>query len=329
MLMNDNGKKSKELAEIYQVAHMYYDLNVLQADIAEQLFLSRAKVSRLLTQARELGIVEIKVNPIIDRLPSMEEKMRELFGLKDAIVISSHPDKLEMMEAMLAKFTAHYTSDLLKKGGTLGLVNSDTINAILKDIQFSDSAHTDIVQLVGATSNSLSLQETALLMNQINKTHEQVSTYPLSAPIYVNDLYLKEVLMQDPGVRQVMQKMTQCTVALTGISTMERDTNHHISWHGMMGPHHIDELRERRAVGCICAQYYDIHGVKVSSEWNAKTIALNINDIQKIETRIGVALGMDKLKAIWGAMQGRHINVLITDSNTASDLIKLAQKRQK
>lgn len=46
-----SAAEHREYAVISQVAHMYYDLNMLQPEIAEKLFFSRSKVSRMLKQA--------------------------------------------------------------------------------------------------------------------------------------------------------------------------------------------------------------------------------------------------------------------------------------
>lgn len=263
MIINND---SKEYAEIYQVAHMYYELNMLQAEIAEKLYLSRPKVSRLLTQARELGIVEIKVNPIINRLEPLEEKLRKLFGLKEAIVITSPPDRLELMENILADYSARYISGLLKEGDILGISNGSTVNSILNKISYPEKASMEVIQLMGATTNSFSTQDTTLVLTRIATNHPNVTVYPLSVPLYVNDLYLKEVLVQTPATHAVLQKAQKCNIVLTGLSALEKGADYHISWHGQMGPHHLEELKDRKAVGSICAQYFNIDGIKVSSE---------------------------------------------------------------
>ena len=51
----------EELAVIAEVARMYYVEGMSQADIADMLFFSKAKVSRALRIAREEHIVEFQV----------------------------------------------------------------------------------------------------------------------------------------------------------------------------------------------------------------------------------------------------------------------------
>lgn len=332
MIINND---SNEYAEIYQVAHMYYDLNMLQAEIAEKLYLSRPKVSRLLTQARELGIVEIKVNPIISRFKPLEAKLCSLFGIKDAVVVTSQQGKMnikdgiEQMEEILVTFTAQYVSKLMQTGAVLGITNGSTVDAVLNKISFPEQSSSEIVQLMGASTNSFSLQHTSLILNKIAANHENIRVFPFSVPLYVNDLYLKEVLLQDPNVHGLLQKAAACDVILTELNGLPDDSGYQLTWNGLMGPHHVEELRNHGAVGCICAQYLNLSGSKVPSEWNAKIIAMNVNEFSKIETRIGVAHGLDKLNIILAALRGKILNTLITDTNTASDIIEIEEKRRK
>ena len=50
-------------------------------------------------------------------------------------------------------------------------------------------------------------------------------------------------------------------------------------------------------------------------------IAIPLEDYQNIPTRIGVAGGLEKTEAIRAALNGNYVNVLITDFQTANELI--------
>ena len=62
--LSNNQRDLQEYAFLSQVADMYYNQNMMQADIAKRLYFSRSKVSRLLTRAREIGIVDIEVKHV-------------------------------------------------------------------------------------------------------------------------------------------------------------------------------------------------------------------------------------------------------------------------
>ena len=58
-----------------RVARMYYENDLNQPQIAEQLHISQAKVSRLLKRAGELGIVRVAVVPPPGGHSELEEQL--------------------------------------------------------------------------------------------------------------------------------------------------------------------------------------------------------------------------------------------------------------
>src|SRR4029079_1372429 len=70
-----------------RVAELYYDENKTQDEIGALLGISRWKAGRLLTHARESGIVRIEiVHPRARRL-GLERDLCARFGLADAIIV--------------------------------------------------------------------------------------------------------------------------------------------------------------------------------------------------------------------------------------------------
>ena len=80
---------NNESREIYlaQVASFYYDQGKSQAEIANEFGISRSAVSRLLTEAREKGIVEITVHYPWRTSPELEEALVSTFGLNLILVL--------------------------------------------------------------------------------------------------------------------------------------------------------------------------------------------------------------------------------------------------
>ena len=68
------------------VASLYYKLNQSQAEIADRLGVSTSKVSRMLKEARDRGIVDIRIHMPIPRDVELEQELTRVFGLRDAIV---------------------------------------------------------------------------------------------------------------------------------------------------------------------------------------------------------------------------------------------------
>src|SRR5215213_9394265 len=77
----------EQLRLLAKVARMYHERGMRQPHIARELNISQPRVSRLLKQASEIGIVRTTV-----ALPSgvyidLEEKLQDRYGLKDVVVV--------------------------------------------------------------------------------------------------------------------------------------------------------------------------------------------------------------------------------------------------
>ena len=86
-----NCKGHEQLFRSYytlvNIAWFYYVKNYTQSQIAQKLFISRAKVQRALTLAKKEGIVKFNISQQNCNLLSLEEKFKHTFGLDDVIII--------------------------------------------------------------------------------------------------------------------------------------------------------------------------------------------------------------------------------------------------
>ena len=71
------------------VASLYYKLHQSQAEIADRLGVSTSKVSRLLKDAWDRGIIEVNIRTPIPRDFALEQELMTRFGLRDAYVLET------------------------------------------------------------------------------------------------------------------------------------------------------------------------------------------------------------------------------------------------
>lgn len=81
------GASREHLRLLARVARMYHEQGMRQQDIAGQLGLSQARVSRLLKEAAERGIVRSVVVLPEGVHTDLEEALQRTFGLDDAVVV--------------------------------------------------------------------------------------------------------------------------------------------------------------------------------------------------------------------------------------------------
>jgi DNA-binding transcriptional regulator LsrR (DeoR family) len=83
----------------------------------------------------------------------------------------------------------------------------------------------------------------------------------------------------------------------------------------------LSKARERGAVGDLCLRFFDRNGRPVSTPLDKWVIGMELDQLRKVNRRIGVAGGRGKVEAIRAALKGGWINGLITDRGTAGRLV--------
>ncbi len=83
-----------------------------------------------------------------------------------------------------------------------------------------------------------------------------------------------------------------------------------------------NEIIQSDAVGDVALRFFDVEGKPVKSRLDELTIGITIEEMKRIETVVGIASGLKKSDVILGALNGKFIDVLITDSQVARILSK-------
>lgn len=103
-----------------KVARMYHERGIRQVDIAAALHLSQAKVSRLLKQAVERGIVRTIVEVAHDVHPELEEALEERYGVLEAVVVDVEGDDHDILVG-LGSAAGGYLESTLTGGDRIGI----------------------------------------------------------------------------------------------------------------------------------------------------------------------------------------------------------------
>ncbi|WP_258566825.1 sugar-binding domain-containing protein [Microbacterium sp. Se5.02b] len=131
-----------------RVAELYYDEDKTQDEIGGLLKVSRWKVGRLLTQAKDRGIVRIEiVHPRARRL-GLERLLVERFGLTDAVVVPA-PDGDDGTLERVAQAAADFLTALRPVPRTLGVSWGRTLRAVAEALPDGWANGVTVVQLNG------------------------------------------------------------------------------------------------------------------------------------------------------------------------------------
>lgn len=306
---------------LVKVSKMYYEEGLSQDDIILRLHLSRSKVSRLLQQARDEGIVQITVNTPRQLFSDLEDRLEKRFGLNEAIIVDAHTgDSEENIIHELGIAAAGYLERTVEASTALGISWGSTLNAMVAALHPRQLPKTKVVQIIGGLGQPEAEVHATDLCHRLARTlGSQLTLLPV--PGIVATQQARNVLLSDPFIRQATEMFNSLDVAFVGIgapnlnSVLLRDGS-------ILSTEELDFLLKNGAVGDIALRFFNAQGEPVDSEINQRVIGITFEQLQHIPRVVGVAGGPGKYQAILGTVRGKLINVLITDSKNAEKLLQ-------
>ena len=301
-----------------KVAKQYFERGMTQQEIATSLRISRSTVSRLLSRARDEGIVQIAIDVPPGIYPELEKSLEQYYDLVEVIVIETHNYDSPASAALeLGQAAAGYLERTVQKNDIIGFAWGETMKNMVNAMQPQKIPNIKVFQMNGGlTPQMTDIHGTSLTHNLATRLGGDA--YMLQAPGVVDNPQTQQTFMADTNVHQVFDLANDATMAFFGIGTIAEDT----LWGraGLLTEEVTAELETLGAVGDIMSRYYDENGNRVNSSLCQRVVGIPIEQLLGINRRIGVAGGSEKFKAILGALRGGYINVLITDHITAQKL---------
>ncbi len=311
--------------KLADVAEMYFLEGLTQAEIAKKVDVTRSMVSRMLTEARDQGIVKIKIERKFVFDHRLQKELIEKFGLLNAVIYIGQPEAYALYLSHLGAVGALAVKPYLDNDIVLGTAWGTTLNATFRALEVEQKLPgIKIVQLVGALGErSLDIDGHELVHYLVNKLGGE--GYYLNAPYIVDSQETVEALLSVQGVCETMEMMKECHIGLFGIGSLELDYSTFFNA-GYLVLDEMQGLTVHGAVGNVCGLFFNIDGESTAKDFQQRSITISKRDLLKIPTRIGIAGGSGKIKAILGALRGKYINFLVTDHLTAREILRLADE---
>jgi DNA-binding transcriptional regulator LsrR (DeoR family) len=303
---------------LIKVANMYYIENMKQSDIAAKLGINRTTVSKYLKRAMDAGIVKISI--VDDSYAYLEAALERKFNLKEVYIVSSSPDSDEVKNNM-GKAGLAFLKRIIAINKKIGFAWGTAIGALARQsaLEHCSPVSVDFVPLVGGPENIDSEFHVNTICYKVAQAFSSNSHY-LYAPAITKTPEIREAIMQDVNYAKIVEYWNTLDIAFVGIGAPVKSSN--LVWAGAFGKESIDGLAKAGVVGEICSIFYDINGLVVKTDFTDKIIAIGLDKLRKLDYSIGIAASKEKVPAIYGALKGKIINVLISDEETAKLLLE-------
>ncbi|WP_096202255.1 sugar-binding transcriptional regulator [Bacillus sp. FJAT-45350] len=307
----------EKLLKVIEAAKLYYLLDYTQSEIAKELGVSRPTVSRLLQQAKEEGIVEIKIIDPTEDVDNLSFELEQKFNLEKAIVTHIPHYEDHVIKTFIGEATAKYLNEILKDGDIIGVTWGTSLYHTAVELHEKEVKDVKVVQLKGGVSHS----ETNTHMNEILYLFGQAfnaATHHLPLPAIVDHVVVKQAMEADRHIKKILELGKQSNIALFTIGPIKSESL--LFKLGYFTDDEIQDLKSK-AVGDICSRFFDHNGQVCNEQLNSRTLGIELEELKKKDKSILVAGGPTKIEGIYGALKGNYANVLVTDQHTAKFLL--------
>ena len=290
--MKISQEKQKKLA---YVARRYYLEDWKQSDIAMELGVSRPLISRMLSEARELGVVEITIHEPGAGTTGLLDRLRRSSSIQNGILVEEGQD-----DDATNRLLSQGAVELLKQIGThrLGVGWGYLIGQLVTWLEENpqlDSTVTDICPLVGNASipaRNYQSNENVRLMAQ------QLGALPhfLYLPALPDSVEEKQLLCSTELYRQIQQQWDRIDTALVNIGNYPSspDFASLVRYGGL--------LQQQHACGRLLAYYFNEEGNVIQSEQDF-AIQIPVNSLKQCPNIIGVCSANTSERALRGAVR--------------------------
>ena len=294
---------------MHMVAKLHYESDLPQVQIARQLGLSAATISRLLQRAHAEGIVRIEVRDLV--VPdALGAQLERALGLRRVAVAEAGPNVAAL--ALAAPLGTMLRTANMAPGSVLALGWGRTIHMILE----AGLPSVPGVLVVPATGGMMQHQAHFQINEfaRIAAQHMGGTAYFVHAPV-LPSAESRSSFLADPAIAQAVALWDRIDVAVVGVG-LPLSKN---APEAMFAT--PDEKRIVDCAGDVVRHYIDRLGNLIDWDGAGRLIAVSPDQLRRARLCIGVATGEAKAAAIVAATRAGLINALVTDTTTAQAVL--------
>ena len=304
-----------------RAAWLYFVAGLTQAQIGKKLGINRIRINRLLAQAREQGLVQIRITGRLAECVALEEKLKSRFDLEGAVVVPTPPNQ-SLIPHVIGAAAGNVLAEKLKDGMSIGVGWGRTLRLSLRSVPRRPLRKLSVVSLMGGLTRGAAMNphETASHLADLL----DAQCYYIAAPALADSEATRDVMLGQPAIRDVFDRIERLDLAMVSVGDL--DIKSTIIEVGLVGSDDIRSLEQAGAAGDLCCHWLDALGRVVEHPLNRRAIAPPPSALKQIPCVIVPSGGPYKVRILHGALHAGLIDVLITDEQTAAGVLALAAR---
>lgn len=315
-----------------KAAWLYHVGGLNQAETAERLGLTRARVNRLLADALEEGVVSITVDRQLAGMVPVEEALRRRFGLDfcqatpaldlglDRQPATDKGDRAGLSPAQKVAFRAvgllganHLRAHLARdEPATVGLGWGRTLEQMTLHMAGVSAPNARFISLMGSLTANSAFNPFELVHTLAKRTGGE--GYFLPVPFIADTVEDKQVLLSQRQVAKALAIAETATLCMISVGELEESAL--LRRQGMLTAADLDSLHAAGAVGDTNGIFFDANGRPVDHPLNKRTIAVPFDVLRDLNVVLMVA-SPEKTRAAAALLASGIVNGLIIDGDAA------------
>lgn len=299
-----------EIERLMRAARLYYEQNLTQQEIADQLGVSRPLISKMLAKARDLGIVTVNIKSPFENNALASQRLIAAYGLKGALVVPDAKSDF-LTEQMLLTRTAGLLPELLSgvrcAGFGWGGLLDELAGLLPEGLEKIVAPGAVACPLIGSATVSSRGYNTNEVVRRFAERTGMTARF-LFAPAFPMTAAERDAYTGTSNFTALKELWGAMDFAVVRIMSYPSTPDHATALR--FG----NRLAAGRAAGSILSYFYDASGTFIEGE-NDFLIACGRETLRSTPTVLGVCAGNTSAAAIAGALStGLITHVVLSES---------------
>lgn len=298
-----------------RVAHQYFVLGETQQAIAERLQINRTKIHRLLSEAKDRGIVSIRINAWTSETLEIEERLRQKYRLDICNITPPDTGSQLGLSEVIGIYAAQTVETMLRDDMTIAMAWGRTMKWLASNIEQVALRNVTVVPLLGSLTRRSSIDKYDAAAVFAQRT--EAESYYLPGPIICDSRESRDTILQQPGAREVIQKAVAADLALLSVGGTNSSTLRSV---GYMTEAAFDDVLAMKPIGNFLGYFFDKDAELLRHPVNDCIVGVHPLDTLKIPKRILVSGGPNKVGFMAKLLEKGYFTGLVTDEATGAAL---------
>lgn len=298
-----------------RVAWLYYVEGMTQDEVAQRIGLTRARVLRILANARNDGTVQIRVTTKLTRCIELERNLEAVWGLERAIVVPA-PDDGASLYRIVGRELGAYLSEAVEPNMSVGLGWGQTLASGLPAIEPRDPAGLNVISLLGGLTRVSDVNPSEFAWRVADRLSAEC--YLMAAPVFAPDAETRASLMRHPGIAEVFQRARSLDMAVISLGDLAPHSI--LSRYQLLTAEETASLEQAGAVGDILCHFVNAEGAVVNHPVNGRVLSIDLDRLRMARRIVIASGGWNKVTIMLAAMRALNPAVVITDETVAMRL---------